>query len=164
MKNIVIATAAAALALAAAPAFAQTAPANFYGTLGFSRVEDSGLELGAVSARAGARFADYFGVEAEAAFGVDGDTGVDIDRSFAAYAVGFVPVNPQFDLVARVGYGTTRVDALGVKTSEESWNYGVGGQYFFDAANGVRAEYTRYDFENGGGKADVWGVSYVRKF
>lgn len=164
MKNIVIATVAAAAALASAPAFAQTAPISYYGTLGYAHVDDA-LNFGVVTARAGARFGQYLGAEVEGGLGVDGDSGVEIDHTLSAYAVGFLPVTPQFDLVARVGYGTTRVDAgaLG-KASEESWNYGVGGQYFFDAANGLRAEYTRFDFNDGGGKSDVWSVSYVRKF
>jgi hypothetical protein len=165
MKSIVLATAAAAVALVAAPAFAQTAPATFYGTLGYSHVDADPAELGAVTARAGARFGQYLGAEVEGGLGVNGDFGVDIDHTLAAYAVGFVPLTPQFDLVARIGYGTTRLDAGAVgKSSEESWNYGLGGQYFFDAANGLRAEYTRYDFNNGVGNANVWSASYIRKF
>jgi outer membrane immunogenic protein len=165
MKNIVIAATAAALSVVAAPAFAQVAPATFYGTLGYSHVESGPLEFGVATARAGARFGQYLGAEVEGGLGVNGDSGVEIDHSLAAYAVGFVPVTPQFDLIARVGYGTTRTDAGAFgKSSDESWNYGAGGQYFFDAANGVRAEYTRHDFTHDLGKADVWSVSYVRKF
>ena len=72
------------------------------------------------------------------------------------------------DLFIRGGYGSTRLRAsapgVSVSDSEESWNYGAGGQYFFDANNGVRAEYTRHDFNHNAGSADAWAVSYVRKF
>ena len=33
-----------------------------------------------------------------------------------------------------------------------------------DKKTGVRADYTRHDFEDDAGKADVWSVGYVRKF
>jgi hypothetical protein len=92
----------------------------------------------------------------------------ELKDSVALYGVGFLPVNDQFELFARVGYGATKIkaSAVGVSASdsEESWNYGVGGQYFFDGVNGVRGEYTRYDFNGSGGNADTWAVSYVRKF
>lgn len=164
MKSIVLATAAAAVALAAAPAVAQTQPVSYYGTLGYSQIESGSADLGAITARGGARFGQYLGAELEGALGVDGDAGVDVKHSVAAYAVGFVPLTPQFDLVARVGFGSTRTEFAGLKSSDESWNYGLGGQYFFDANNGLRAEYTRYDFTHDLGKADVWTASYIRKF
>ncbi len=91
-----------------------------------------------------------------------------LEYTVAAYGVGFLPINEKFDLLARVGYGTTKLEAkaAGVKVSDrdESWNYGVGAQYSFDGLNGVRGDYTRHDFGNGGNDADVWSVSYVRKF
>jgi hypothetical protein len=34
----------------------------------------------------------------------------------------------------------------------------------FDAKNGLRADYTREEFQDKGGDANVWAVSYVRKF
>ena len=61
----------------------------------------------------------------------------------------------------------TRVrSAAGTSASDdgESWNYGVGGQYFFDDKNGVRADYTRHDFKDSSTDANTWSVSYVRKF
>ena len=38
------------------------------------------------------------------------------------------------------------------------------GQYSFDGKNGVRLDYTREQFQDKGGDANVWAVSYVRKF
>lgn len=180
MKNIVLAAAASAtVALMAAPAAAQSlafAPTTFYGTLGYAHIDDDGVNLEAATARLGARFGQNFGVEAEGAIGVDGYTqtigattaSVKLDHSLAAYAVGYLPLSPKFDLMVRGGYGTSQatVKSAGVSIDDDndSWNYGVGGQYSFDGVNGVRAEYTRYDFTNAGGAADVWSVSYVRKF
>lgn len=179
MKNIVFAAvAAASLAGLAAPASAQTAsPISYYGNLGYSYVDGgSAAQFSAAQARLGLRYGKYFGAEAEGAIGFDGDSatvgGVNIDtklkRSFAGYAVGFYPVTPQLDLLARIGYGSTRISAKSATTrvsaTEESVNYGGGGQWSFDANNALRAEYTRYDFNHNTPGADVWSVSYVRKF
>jgi hypothetical protein len=86
---------------------------------------------------------------------------------YAAYAVGYLPVSPNADLLARIGYGNTdfhgSVPGGAFNGGDTSWNWGVGGQYFFDAHNGVRADYTRANYEHGP-DANVWGVAYVRKF
>jgi outer membrane immunogenic protein len=179
MKNIILAAAVAAVAAIAAPASAQSmsmAPTTFYGTLGYAHIEDSPVNLEAAVARLGARFGQYLGLEAEGALGVDGysqtigttTTSVKLQHSVAAYAVGYLPLTPKFDLMVRGGYGTAKAKArtgpLSVSDSNDSWNYGVGGQYFLTLNDGVRAEYTRHDFTNNGGAADVWSVSYVRKF
>ena len=180
MKNIVLAAAsAAAVALMAAPASAQSLalqPTTFYGTLGYAHVDLDDANFEAASARLGARFGQYLGLEAEGAIGVDGSKGVigatpfsaKLDHSVAAYAVAYAPLTPKFDLIVRGGYGTSQVNVkgAGVTVSEDgdSWNYGVGGQYFFNPANGLRGESTRHDFTNNGGAVDVWSISYVRKF
>ena len=120
------------------------------------------------------------GVEGELAFGVKDDTyrppvsiggspiDVELNHSAAIYGVGFLPINPQADLFARVGYGTTEIEAsaagISNKADGESWNFGVGGRYFLDGQNGFRADYTRQEFQDDGGSADVWAVGYVRKF
>jgi opacity protein-like surface antigen len=171
------AAAAAAVALTALPAAAQTASEpSFYGNLGYTFVDGDGANLGAITGRLGARVHRYFGAEAELGLGIDSDTtdalGVraktKLQHSVAGYAVGYLPVAPNADLFVRGGYGSTKIKVstpvASASDSEESWNYGAGGQYFFDVNNGVRAEYTRYDFRHGAGEADTWAVSYVRKF
>ena len=179
MKVSVLASTAlaAALALGALPAAAQTEGTSFYGNAGYTITDaGDGGNFGVVTGRIGARFLPYLGVEGEAGFGVDSDhvnvgnvrVKTELKHSFAAYGVGFLPVSPNFDLLARVGYGTTKIkaSAAGVAAdgSDESWNYGVGGQYLFDGVNGVRVDYTRHDFGHGGEDADTYAVSYVRKF
>lgn len=176
--SMLAAVAGTVVALAAVPAAAQSiSQPGLYGTLGYAFVDGgSAANFGAIAGRVGARVHPNFGLEADAAFGVDGDSQqvgtvnvkTKLTHSFAAYGVGFLPVAPNFDLLARVGYGTSKIraksGAISASSSEESWNYGVGAQYSFDGKNGVRGDYTRYDFNNGGGNADVWAVSYVRKF
>jgi opacity protein-like surface antigen len=151
-------------------------PVTAYGNLGYSFVDAGSANLGAVTGRLGARFGQYLGLEAEGALGVKDDkttisgttVKTDLKHSVAAYAVGFFPATPQLDLFARVGYGNTKVKAsvAGSSVSEDgdSWNYGGGAQYFLTPNDGIRAEYTRHSFTNGPGHANVWGVSYVRKF
>lgn len=164
-----------AAALTATPAAAQIAP-TYYGNLGYTAVDSDDVTLGALTGRVGARLIPNFGIEGELGLGITDDnyrvgtTNVDVDlkHSVAVYGVGFLPVNEKFDLLARVGYGSTKIKASTATASasdtNESWNYGVGAQYSFDGLNGVRADYTRHDFNHDGGKADTWAVSYVRKF
>jgi hypothetical protein len=176
MKHLIAAASAAVLAAVSAPAFAQGASApdvTGYGNLGYSLADlQNGPSLSALGGRLGARFARYFGVEGEAAFGVGsksyGGADVKLKSSVAGYAIGFLPVQPNFDVFARVGYGhdTIKATAAGVSSSagEDSVNYGGGVQAFFTPHDGVRAEYTRHDLRHNGGTANVWSVSYVRKF
>ena len=75
----------------------------------------------------------------------------------------------QFDVFARAGVvhgefkGKARSGATTVRVSDndELFAGGAGVQFNFDANNGIRADYTRYE---GDVDADVFGVSYVRKF
>jgi outer membrane immunogenic protein len=187
MKNVILAavSAAALCALAPAAALAQTtapssgslfAPPTFYGTLGYAYSDLDHVNVGTLQGRLGARFGQYFGVEGELATGLNGDTinvgGVEdkvhLDSQEAIYGVGFLPLSPNFDLLARVGYGHSsgsgEVPGVTANVKGDSWNYGVGGQYSFDGKNGVRLDYTREQFQDKGGDANVWAVSYVRKF
>ena len=176
MRNILLAT--AALSLFALPAAAQSMQTpSYYGTLGYSQLDASDGDLGAVTGRVGAKINPNFGFEGEASIGVRDDdfdvagTNVTIEHDYdaAAYAVGFLPVSEQFELFGRIGYGTTRLkaEAGGVDVSEdgESLNYGAGANYFFDAQNGVRGDWTRRDFsDDDGGEVDVYSLNYVRRF
>ncbi len=176
MRNLTLSTAAAAVALMAVPAAAQSvSDPSWYGSVGVANVgaEDTDVDLNTVTGRLGARLNPYFGLEGEASFGIGDEEvapGVDAQLNYdaAAYAVGYFPVSNNFELLGRVGYGTTEIEVSGggLTASEdgESLNYGVGAQYFFDGANGVRGDWTRRDFEDDAGEADVWSVSYVRRF
>lgn len=177
MRKILIL--AAATSLLAVPALAQSfAEPTVYGTVGYAGFKGDEADLGAITARVGAKLHSHFGVEAEGSIGVkDDDLEVSINGSgkyelkhdIAAYAVGFLPINEQFELFARIGYGTSKIDAspAGVSVLQDgsSVNYGLGASYLFDGSNGIRADWTRRDFtENRAGEADVWSVGYLRRF
>lgn len=175
MRNILIA--AAAVSAIAAPAVAQSVQSpSYYGTLGYSQLDGSQGDLGAVTGRLGAKFTPNLGVEGEVSVGVKNEDinlgGVDVRLKHrydaALYGVATVPVTPQFELFGRVGYGVTEIEARapGVSAREDgdSWNYGVGANYFIDGQNGVRGDWTRRDFRDGGGEADVYSLNYVRRF
>ena len=167
MKKTLIAAAATAAAFTAAPAFAQTWDnVDVYGSLGYAHYDED-VTLGAVQGRLGLRFGSYFGVEGEGAFGVSDDDigGVDaeLNRQLAIYGVGYIPINENFDIIGRVGVGNTEFEVGGVDFDDDSVNYGVGAQWRWDEKNGIRGDWTRYDFD-AGGDADVWSLSYVRKF
>jgi outer membrane immunogenic protein len=186
MKTSILAVSAAALTcLLPAAAMAQTtanttgsflAPPTFYGTLGYAYTDLDHANVGTLQGRLGARFGQYLGIEGEVATGLNGDTinvggvqdKVHLNSQEAIYGVGFLPLSPKFDLLARVGYGHSsgsgEVTGVTANVKGDSWNYGVGGQYSFDGKNGVRLDYTREQFQDKGGDANVWAVSYVRKF
>ena len=179
MKSFIFAAAVPLLALSAAPALAQapdTRPITGYGTLGYAHTDRGISDLGGVTGRLGLRFGGVIGAEAEGTFGVTDDdsrrfgvpTETKLDRSMAAYVVGYVPLSPKLDLFARGGLGNTRVHMTGlpqrVTTRQDTFNYGVGAQYFLTGNDGIRADFTRESVRHGPGRADTYGVSYVRKF
>lgn len=174
MKKILF-LAAASAALMATPALAQES--RVQGSIGYSQMDGSDGDLGAVTGRLGYNFSPNIGVEGEASFGVQedefdiapgvtGDARLEYDA--AAYVVGTLPVSPNLELFARAGYGVTevKVDAAGFTAREDgqSFNYGAGAKFFFDSQNGVRADWTRREFEDDGGQFDIYSLSYVRRF
>jgi hypothetical protein len=184
MKSLLIAGAAfTAAALGVAPALAQSVPylgqMQAYGTLGYANLNGNGVDLSAVQGRIGARFGRYFGIEAEYAGGTNFDHTTDsfgtplkvgLRNQEAVYGVGFLPLTPRLDLFARGGFGGTdaKLGDYALPTryrfGDESWNYGAGAQYFFAGPNGVRVDYTKYDYEHDQPNEDVWSVAFVRKF
>ena len=176
MRNLLLST--AALTLLAAPAMAQSLSSpQVYGTLGYTQLNGSDGDLGAVTGRVGAKLNRYFGVEGEASVGVHDDNitfgGVDgrLEHRYdaAAYGVATLPLSPNLEVFGRVGYGTTEVKSsiqgFAAANDGRSVNYGVGANYFLDDRNGVRADWTRRDFqEDNGGEADAYSLSYVRRF
>ncbi len=175
MKFLMVAASAVALAAAGAPAVAQDT--GIYASAGYAATDRDDASLGAIQGRIGARLMPFLGVEGEGAIGVKSDdvniagtpVEVELNHQLAAYAVGFIPVSQNLDIIGRVGFGTSEIEAsaggTSVEADGESVNYGVGAQYFFTGADGVRADWTRHDFtDDDGGEIDVWSVSYVRKF
>ena len=142
---------------------------------GYERIDFDGVDLDTVVFRGGYDFSEYFGVEGQVNIGL-GDESVtvgavtgDVSLDYAAGLFGvFRPYSTDNgNVFIRAGYTTAQVDAsaagFSVSEDEDGWAYGVGGEYFFDGVNGVRFDYTRFDYD-AGAEADVYGVSYVRRF
>lgn len=180
MKAWFMAACTAGALFCSAPAFAQLSGfnPNLYGTLGYNNFnDDSGANLSAITGRLGIRPSPFFGAEGEVSVGAgqdrtnfaNGNQGVHLNDQYAGYAVGYLPLKPNIDLFARVGFGHSDFHVTnqigGFDNGADSWNFGAGGQYFFDRHNGVRAEYTREDYMcSGCTGSDVWSVAYVRRF
>lgn len=168
---------ASAIALAAASAsFADGG--DFTWSAGYSAVEISepgiDVNLGAVTFRGGYEFTRHFGFEGQLDIGVSDDTiivaatPVDVELNYAAslFGIARAPVSENINLFIRGGYTSADFEAsvpgVTITSDADGWAYGVGGEIFFDARNGFRAEYTRHDFDSS--DADVFGISYVRRF
>jgi outer membrane immunogenic protein len=182
MKTLIAAASAAALvSLAPGLAQAQTATTGLYGNLGYANANVDDFNFGGIQGRLGWRMNDWFGVEGELALGINeesvsipttqGPARVDlkVKHAEAVYGVGFIPIGQNTDLLARIGYGNTEIEGsvAGFSASQDggSWNFGVGAQHHFDGVNGVRVDYTRQEFTgDDGGSADVWSITYSRRF
>ena len=186
MKHFIIAAIAATSAAVAAPAFAQTveptiAAPQAYVNLGYTYLNPYNRDLGAVTGRLGLRLGRYWGVEGEVSGGVEGNnyTAANGDHvnlsegvSGAGYLVGYYPIlQGKVDLLARVGYGGTplmlRTPNGDFSHTTDSVNYGAGAQYMLDQKNGVRFDYTRHDYQEGGvapKDGDTYALAYVHKF
>ena len=176
--------AASTLVLAALPAAAlaqddqaQTAPSQFYGALGYTQVDTRQADLGAVTVRAGWKVWSHVGVEGEASVGVQDDSfdvsvggnggGIELKHDLAAYAVAFLPVGRHIELHARAGFGSASVEssvpAVYAYGAGESFNYGLG-MSAFSRSNGLRLDWVRKNFSDSDLEADLWAISYVRRF
>lgn len=162
----------AVLGAAAASANAAEATSKVYVQGGASvvRVEDENFAV--LNATAGYNFNRYVAVEGEAAFGVK-DKKIDgikakVDYTLGAYVVGSLPVSQNVDLIGRVGAVKGQIKAkvsnnVSASFDDSALAYGVGVRYFPNGGlNGVRADLTKYDFDDVEVKA--LQVSYVRRF
>lgn len=150
--------AAAALAVAALLAPAAASAQGIYVSGGYTQFDAENADIGAITVRGGWRFHPNFAGELEGSFGVDDDDGLDLDSSIAAFAVGVLPVTPEFDVFARVGYHTTE---FSVGDSQDGVAAGVGAQWNFNRTLAVRGDYTYFDGDDG--EADTFGLSLVWK-
>ena len=143
---------------AALPAAAQQA--DIYVNGAYTYLDSDSTELGGLTGRLGVNFGSYLGAEGEATVGIQDDGNVELDNEFGIYGVGRLPVNPQFDLFARVGYSSIETSPGG---DADGVAYGVGGNFYFTDKDGIRADYTRHDPDDAS-EVDAWSVGYVRKF
>jgi hypothetical protein len=172
MIRMLLSASAATLAFAAVAA-ADAGDVRLSG--GYTHFDAEGVDLGAVTLRAGYDFTNYFGIEGEGNIGVNDDTvfvgatpvNVELDYSIGGFVVGRLPVAENANLFARAGYTSASAEASAAGVTfgddDDGWSYGVGGEWFFDGANGVRFDITRTEFDNAG-ESDAVGISYVRRF
>lgn len=147
---------------------------------GLDGVNDLGFEV--ITGRVGANFNRYFGAELEGSFGWEDATThvanpdpdeddlpveVSVKHDLAVFLVGRLPMTDNASITGRIGYGSTNAEAsIGGVSGEEDftgYRYGVGAEFFFDDANGIRFDFTRLDAEDDL-EADMYAISYVRKF
>lgn len=170
----------AAAAAAAALAVCTPASAEIYGSIGggfqsidFDSVGGATATVGALTGRVGWKSARWFGVEADATYGVGSDRAhetlpvkVKLQGAAFAYGVAFLPANERFDFIARLGYGRQQaeVSGPGVKedTGDDAFAYGAGAQLKVSDKNRLRFDYTRIDVEDA--PIDSVTFSYVRSF
>jgi len=160
-------------AAAAAPNYSGV---TYYGDLGYANAADSGADISMLTGTIGARVGKYLGGEFEVSTGLNTSSAsvsgipvkLKMNEEGALYLVGYAPVAPNADLFAKLGFGGTNVTASvpGLKVSGEdrSVNFGGGGQYFFDAHNGVRLEYIYHSVTGGDPNISTVSISYVRNF
>jgi outer membrane immunogenic protein len=171
MRSII----AASLSALAIGSIAQAQDASYTLGAGFERFSGDGVDLDSVVFRGRYDFNNYFGVEGQANIGVGDDsvtvlgTTADVSLEYAVGVFGVVRAfsNENGNVFMRAGYTNSQIDAsvagFSASADSDAWAYGVGGEYLFDGRNGVRFDYTKYDY-NGGGESDAYGVSYVRRF
>lgn len=159
MRKFAIMAAVAATALMAAPTMAH---AEWYAGAGYTNFDLDGAEVGAATGRLGYRMNPNFAIEGEGSLGVDDDAGVELNHNVGAYAVGILPVTSNFDVHGRVGYQTSQFDTPLGDTDEDGIAYGAGATLRLGSGLGIRADYTRMEYD--GGEADAISLGGVVNF
>lgn len=162
----------AAVSLIITPSLADES--NWYGDIGYQHhsADEDGIDadLGTVTAHAGYKFTPNLSVEGELGFGIVDEEidGADLSVSYLVGAYGRVeaPIGENLSIFARAGVVQLELDAAAAGTSasesETGAGYGIGGEFHFDGANGIRADYTRYDIDSL--EVDAFYIGYSRKF
>lgn len=182
MKTLLLAAASAAL-LAGAASAQQPGQAfgpqtgQFHLGAGYQFIDADLAGYDSLSLRAGYDFTPFFGIEADLLIGLGDESAgsfegqtirTGLDYGLGAFVKGQYPIAPAFSVFARGGYiyADLEASAGGVTLTDDvdGWAYGVGAEWAFAGPNAVRFDYTRYDFIDGNGDADAFGVSYVRRF
>jgi outer membrane immunogenic protein len=169
IRTLLSVSAFAVLSLGAMPALAQTS--NVYVGGGYTHFEGDDAAVGGLTGRLGVGFGQHFAVEGEVSLGVVDDNigavNVELDNAFGLFGVAKAPISPQFDVFGRVGWAQAEVSGSlgGVSASadDNGLAYGVGANFWLTGKDGIRGDYTRYDFD-GDGELDTFAISYVRKF
>lgn len=173
MKKTALTAILASLALAPMAA----ADSELYVNGGVSVFDTDEATINALAMRGGLNFNEIMGAEFEAAFGLgaedlDSPAGaqIEVENQFSGFFVGRYPVLPQVDVLGRIGYttGELQVSNSGVSADAEidGFAFGIGGEYMFTKAFGVRGDYTRIEADDDqfDGGIDVFAIVGVFKF
>ncbi|MBI1359221.1 MAG: outer membrane beta-barrel protein [Alphaproteobacteria bacterium] len=152
-----LALAAATMLCAPALMSAQAQEANVYLNGGYTQFDGKGADPGALTGRVGVGFGKYFAVEGEGSVGIHKDSGVKLDSEIGAYGVAKLPIGQRFDIFARAGAARTDFSPGG---DDSGFAYGAGGDFFFTDHDGIRADWTRHDYND----LDSYSLAYVRRF
>jgi hypothetical protein len=172
MKKFVFTVAAA---IAGMFAVAPSASAQLYVGAGVAvfraDTPSNDIDLGAFMARAGYELNPMFAVEAEGAIGLQDDDfvvggteyNVGIDNQVGGFVVAKAPLGP-INLFGRLGYANFSIDDDSPgSTAPDGSGLAYGGGLEFDLAFlRARAEYTRYEVDEG--EFDSLGLSALFKF
>lgn len=172
MKKTIALTCAAIAVMA--PALAEDNGA--YAGLGYTYLGSDTFDFHTGTLRLGYDFSRYFGVEGEALIGLgDDEIGVinstpvtgELDFGLGAFAKLQYPLGDQIKVFARAGYiyqeGSVSGLNITVEDSDSGFAVGGGAEYSFTPHQGVRLEYTRYQYGEDSG-ANGFGASYILRF
>lgn len=134
-----------------------------YGSVG-AQMYDVENEVFGLQGRVGYQTASIIGAELEGSFGVNKDDGVGVNSQFGAFALARIPLGKKINYIPRVGYHVTDLDAFGVPSDQDGLAYGSGLEYNLNPNMSLRADYTMYDGDSDGLKADSVSLSVLRKF
>ncbi len=157
-------TTSTALLLISLAEFSHAQESAWYADVGYqyAQAELSTIEadFSNVAGHVGYDFNRNFGVEAEGVLGVGNSNNVDgynldLDYSVGAFAKIKAPLSRTVELYGRGGIVSTRFSE-DVETADflfegevnrEAVAFGVGSNFLISGRNGIRAEYTYYDFD-----------------
>ncbi|XBQ16503.1 MAG: porin family protein [Oceanicaulis sp.] len=168
MKTILLSTAAALIAASAASA-QDAAESKFELGAGYTLLDGDGVEFDALTLRGGYNVNEFFAVEGEALFGLGdenlgGGFSAELNYGLGVFAKAEYPVGERVSVFGRLGYTWAEVEVSGLGSEDaDGFAYGVGGEFAVSGPNAIRADYTRYDYEDGA-EADGWSIAYVRSF
>ncbi|MBL0917688.1 MAG: outer membrane beta-barrel protein [Hydrogenophaga sp.] len=190
-KAIQVTTVAAALALVAVGAHAQStsssfpSPSRLYGSIGYESIDitttdgtnQARSEPGVLMGTIGYQLHPNLAVEGVVGGTVKKDdvrlnglnTGIDgsIDSTYGVFVKPSVNLTDRFSVFGRVGYVHTKASlssgSVSVSESGEDTAYGLGASYALTPNSYVQANWTQY-YDRDGVEAKGWGVAYGLRF
>jgi len=168
MIRTVLAASAALLAVAAS---AQAQDVTL--SAGWERADFDGIELDTVAFRGDYFFNENFGIEGQLNIGIGDETvdlgftttDVSLDYGVGAFGVYRYAASENFNILGRLGYIHAELEAeaagITVTADDGAFAAGIAAEWYLDANNGVRFDYSYADYDDA---VNFYGISYVRRF